>query len=171
MVGRTMTEDKETLPEPGGGAEGHPIRRQFATAKEQLQFSYDHSLMSWTRVAAGFKVLQIVVPNKEIAQSLVHLIESQHGDMDGELCLRQSPSQDWRWVVQMPLEDAAAHRLLPKGIMARNLERRVYYKRAPGDATAAYSSFPEPPPDVPEPHGWRAKIMQARAWLQRGQER
>ncbi len=170
MVVRTMTENQEEPPiGPGGEAEGPPIRRQFATAREQIQFSYDRSLMSWTRVRVGFKVLQIVVPDKEAGRALLRLVESQHGDMDGDLCLRQSDSQGGRWVVQMPLEEAVAHRLLPKGITARNLERRVYHKRAPGDAAAAYASIPDATPDQPEPHGWRARILsQAKGWLRRG---
>lgn len=124
------------------------------TAKQELEFAYEHDLLAWNFANEGYPVIQLIAPDKNFAEALQQLIEAQHGKLDN-LGVRQSDFQQGQWVVQMPLWQADKAGLLPHGLKATTVHRQLP-KRATGN-----------PADVEVRAAALAKLPAGASWLSR----
>jgi hypothetical protein len=94
------------------------------TAAQEFQFAYDHNLMAYGPTREGYDAIRVVMRDRESAESLMKLIEAQHGEVDN-LSVRKSKLQGGRWVVQLPAYQAFKAGLLPRGLGLKQMQQSL----------------------------------------------
>jgi hypothetical protein len=131
-----------------------------------MQFSYDQRLLCWQETRSGVWVVQAVMPDRDTAQSLADLMRQQ--DSGVGVAVRQSSSLGGRWVVQLPVGEAADAGWLPRGMTVKNFKARLRQGSVVGDAVSAYSLREA---DAPPRSSWLARLALRCPWHGSGRSR